>query len=154
MEFRQLWRGFVGCLKITEDKASDANLTDAEVAFLPQMWASCQTRGSHFNPNVDLASFVKRRGRILTPDANLASLPNAMVVLFFETQTSGSCFNIKMRACVASRFNSNASLSSSALQHRREPGSSASQNQSKIRVQRETCISAITDSHKSHFLST
>ena len=62
----------VGCLKNTEDKASDANLADAEVAFRPQMQASCQTRGSRLNPNADLASFVKRRGRILISDANLA----------------------------------------------------------------------------------
>ena len=47
-----------------------------------------------------------------------------------------------------SRFNSNASLSSSAFQHRREPVSSASQHQSKVRVQHETRISAVTDSHE------
>jgi len=35
---------------------------------------------------------------------------------------------------------------SSAFQHRREPVSSASQHQSKVRVQRETRVSAVTDS--------
>ena len=55
----------VGCLKITKDKASDADPVDGEVAFQPQTQASCQTRWSHFNPNTDLASFVKRGPRIL-----------------------------------------------------------------------------------------
>ena len=63
---------FVGCVKISEDKASNANLADAEVTFQPQTQASCQTRGSRLNPNVDLASFVKCRGRVLTSDVNLA----------------------------------------------------------------------------------
>ena len=61
----------VGYLKIIEDKASDANLTDMEVAFQPQMRASCQMRGLCFNPNADLTSFVKHRGHIPTSDVNL-----------------------------------------------------------------------------------
>ena len=61
----------VGCPKITEDKASDANLADAEIAFQPQTLASCQTRGSRLNPNADLAAFVKRRGRVPISGANL-----------------------------------------------------------------------------------
>ena len=61
----------VGCLKIIEDKASDANLADAKVVFQPQAQASCQTRGSRFNTNTELASFVKCRGRVPTSDANL-----------------------------------------------------------------------------------
>ena len=61
----------VGCPKITEDKTSDANLTDADVMFQPQTWASCQARGSRLNPNVDLAVFVKHRGRFPISDANL-----------------------------------------------------------------------------------
>ena len=56
------------------------------------------------------------------------------------------------------RFNSNASLSSSAFQHRREPVSSASQHQSEVRVQRETRVSSVTVSHDwvshSHVLPT
>jgi len=80
-----------------------------------------------------------------------------MIMLFFETHASRSRFNIKTRAYVASRFNTNSSLRSfafqcepvsSAFQHRREPMSSASQHQSKVLVQRETRVSAVTDSRK------
>ena len=68
--FENFGGGSVGCLKIIEDKASNANLADAEVTFQPQTQASCQTRGSCFNPNADLTSFIKRRGRVPTSDAN------------------------------------------------------------------------------------
>ena len=78
------------------------------------------------SPDANLASFVRRGGR----------------------QTRRSHFNLRRGPQPAPHFNSNASLSNSAFQHRHEPVSSASQHQSKVRVQRETRISAITDSHK------
>ena len=147
-QYLSIYYNVVGCLKITEDKASDANLADAKVAFQPQTRAPCQTRGSCLNPNADLAAFIKRKGHVPTSDVNLQSLPNTMVVLFFETQTLGSRFNIKTRAYVASHFNTNACLRSfafqlqcesvsSAFQHRRDPVSSAFQHQSEAQAQRE-----------------
>ena len=93
----------VGYKKITEDKASDANLPDAEIAFQPQ------TRTSRSLSNAEVA----RHGpRVLSqtrrsPDADLASF-------------------VKHGPQPAPRFNSNASLSSSAFQHRRKVVSSAS----------------------------
>jgi len=81
---------------------------------------STQTRMSHFN---------KR-------DARSRSVPNVMVVLLFNTRTSGSRFNIKTQAFVASRFNTNASLRSSTFQLKHEPASIAFQ------LQREPTSSA------------
>ena len=96
--------------------------SDAEVAF------QCQTQTSRPLSDAEVAfqSLTRR-----SPDADLASFVRRES---HQTRTSHPL--------------SNSSLSSSAFQHRREPASSASQHQSKVGVQRETCISAITDSHK------
>ena len=71
-EFQNFGVGSVCCLKITEDEASDVKLAKVNVAFQPQTWASCQTRGSRLNLDVDLASFVRRKGCVPISDANLA----------------------------------------------------------------------------------
>ena len=109
-----------------------------------------QMRRSRFNLRRGLRVLCQRRGRIPISDAEVARyrprvlcqtrrLPDADLASF--VRRGG-------RLTWTSCFNSNAKLSSSAFQHRREPMSSASQHQSKVRVQRETRISAITDSHE------
>ena len=176
MQIIQFWRSeisarsitTVGYPKITKDETSDADLSTAEVAFQPQTRTSrplsdkevafqsqtrrsrsnlrrgsrvlCQTRRSHSN--------FRRVGRQMWTSRSLSDAD-----LAFQCQTRRSpdealASFVRHGPRPAPRFNSNVNLSSSAFQHRREPVSSASQNQSKIRVQRETCISSITDSHE------
>ena len=167
----------IGYQKITKDKTSDADLANEEVAFQPQTWTSrplsdvevafqlqmqrsrsnlrsgprvlCQTRRSRSN--------LRHGGRQTRTSRPLS---NAEVAFQFQPRRSQdvdlASFLYQTRR---SRFNSNASLSRSAFQHRREHVSYASQHQSKVRIQRETRISAVTDSHEfgqlhPHFLST
>ena len=103
----------VCCLKIIEDKASNAGLMS--------------TRGLHFNSNADItlhqqhnarvAFYAKRDGR--------ASLQNADIRVAFQYQNvSLSTFAFQLQREPVS----------SAFLHRRESVSSASQHQSEVRV--------------------
>ena len=112
-------------------------------------------------PDADLASSVRRGGRIPTSDAEVARRGPRILCQTRKSSDADLASFVRRggRQTRRSRFNSNASLSSFAFQHRREPVSSASQHQSEARVQREARISAITDSHEldqlhSNFLST
>jgi len=124
MGFENFGGGSVGCLKITENKA--------------------YRRGPHVNSRV---AFQFKCGCYTLANATRGShsVPNAMVVLLFNTRTTGSRFNIKMQAYEASRFNTNGSITSFTFQLQREPVSSAFQHrceymslaihhQSKVRV--------------------
>jgi len=74
-------------------------------------------------------------------------MPNAIVVLLFNTRTSGSRLTSK-RKSGSFTFQLQCKPVSSAFQHKCEHVSSVSQHQSEVHVQRETRVSAVTDSHE------
>ena len=73
---------------------------------------SCQTQGSHFNPNTDVALHQQREGRFLWQTRRSCC--------FFKMRTLGSHFNFKTPGSV--------------FQHKRGPMSSAFQRSSKVYV--------------------
>ena len=85
-------------------------------------------------PDADLASSVKRGGRIPTSDAEIARRGPRILCQTRKSPDADLASFVKHggRQMRRSRFNSNASPSSSAFQHRRKPVSSASQYQSKV----------------------
>ena len=84
-------------------------------------------------------SSIRRGGRIPISDVEVARSGSRVLC---QTRTSRPLSDADLA------FQLKREPSSSAFQHRREPVSSASQHQSKVRVQRETRISAVTDSHE------
>ena len=91
--FKKFGGGSAGCLKITNDNASDTDLakrgghvptSDANLAYFVKRGGRVPTL------NTDLASFVKHGDHILTSDGNHLSCD----------KTRRSHFNLKRRPCV------------------------------------------------------
>jgi len=121
------------------DLNSDADLSLSSVQL--QTWTSHPTANADRVP-ISNANFINNTMR------GSRSVPNVIVVLLFNTRTSGSRFNIKTQACVALLFNFNASLWASPSNTDVESVSSASQHQSEVRGLARTRVSAVTDSHE------